>query len=131
MKVVIVEDSELVLGQLQRLLACISDVEVVGQAGDEDSAVSLILKYAPHAVLLDLHLASGSGIGVLQRIRAAGSPAQVIVLTNDASPAHHQICSHYDVAGFYDKTMEIQVCMQHMYDWADHPAALSRPQGGA
>ena len=43
-------------------------VDVVGEAGDVDSAVDLISRQVPDVVLLDVHLPGGGGTEVLRRV---------------------------------------------------------------
>lgn len=43
-------------------------LDVVGEAGDVDSAVSVISETKPDVVLLDIHLPGGGGVEVLRRV---------------------------------------------------------------
>lgn len=104
MNIVIVEDSELVRTQLIKLLAQQPRFRVVGHADGEDSAVELILSLTPDVVLLDLGLAPGSGIRVLERIRAAACGTRVLILTNHNEKRLEQACLSLGADGLYDKS---------------------------
>jgi two-component system sensor histidine kinase/response regulator len=117
MKLVIVEDSELIQTQLLRMVASREGIEVAGVAVDEETAVSLISSTEPDAVLLDLALAPGSGIRVLERIRKAGCTARVLVVTNNAGDVLRQACSALGISGFYDKSSDVQACMEQLFGW--------------
>jgi two-component system LytT family response regulator len=65
---VIVEDSELARLELQHQLGAHPQVALLGQAGDVDSAVSMINAVAPDLLFLDIDLPGGSGFDVLARI---------------------------------------------------------------
>lgn len=117
MNLVIVEDNELVRYQLMRLIARRAEIHVAGVAANEEDAVSVILAAQPDAVLLDLSLASGSGVNVLRRIRAAGSPARVLVLTNHSVDIMRRTCESLGIDGFYDKSHDAQACLEHLYSW--------------
>ena len=117
MNLVIVEDNELVRRQLLRMIAPQSGIRVVGIATSEEEAVSAILVARPDAVLLDLSLATGTGVRVLRRIRAAGCTARVLVLTNHTIDLMRQTCESLGIDGFYDKSREAQACLQHLYSW--------------
>ena len=114
MNLVIVEDSEIVCAQLQRLIASLPGVHVIGTAKTETAAIERIRLWDPDAVLLDLSLAEGNGLKVLGAIRAAGSRARVLVLTNHADEALRQTCESFGIAGFYDKSEEMPACLDHL-----------------
>ena len=117
MKLVIVEDSDLIRNQLIRLITLQSGIRIVGTASEEVRAVELILGQNPDAVLLDLALSPGSGVRVLQRIRAAGCGSRVLVLTNNAGDALRQACEAEGISGFYDKSQEAQQCLDRLFSW--------------
>ncbi|WP_129841892.1 response regulator transcription factor [Streptomyces sp. RFCAC02] len=60
-------------------------VEVVGEAGDVDQAVTVIKAARPDVVLLDVHLPGGGGVEVLRRsaelISAAERPVRFLALS--------------------------------------------------
>ena len=114
MNLVIVEDSEIVCAQLQRLIASLPGVHVMGTANSETTAVDRIRLWDPDVILLDLSLAEGNGLKVLAAIRAAGSRARVLVLTNHADEALRHTCESYGIAGFYDKIAEMYACLDHL-----------------
>jgi diguanylate cyclase len=117
MKIVIIEDSELICAQLLRVFASEPRIEVVAVASEEETAVQVILDTRPDAVLLDLSLAPGSGLNVLKRIRAANCGARVLVLTNNVDSVLRTACLVMGAAGFFDKTQELDQCLAQLVDW--------------
>lgn len=114
MNLVIVEDSPHVCAQIQRLIATLPGVHIMGTATTESAAVEQIRLWDPDAVLLDLSLAEGNGLKVLAAMRAAGSRARVLVLTNHADEALRHTCESFGIAGFYDKSAEMYACLNHL-----------------
>jgi DNA-binding NarL/FixJ family response regulator len=96
---VIVEDSELIRTQLLRMASLRDGINLVGMAIDEEAAVSLITESNPDAVLLDLALAPGNGIRVLERIRKAGSTARVLIVSNNTAEVLRQACEARGTSG--------------------------------
>ncbi len=55
-RIVIAEDQRLLLGALASLLDLEDDLEVVGQAGDGQEALSMVLSMKPDVCLLDIEM---------------------------------------------------------------------------
>ncbi|MBI5108909.1 MAG: response regulator [Rhodocyclales bacterium] len=117
MKLIVVDDSNLIQNQLLRLIAAQPAIEVIGTASSEEEAVALILARQPDALILDLGLSPGSGLHVLQRIRAAGCNTRVLVLTNNTGEAVRAACEAHGVEGFYDKYKEVRPCLDQLFSW--------------
>lgn len=66
---VIVEDESHSLERLKDLLKEFPQIQVVGQAGDGETAISLIQQLQPALVFLDIHLPEASGFEVLARLQ--------------------------------------------------------------
>ncbi|MEW6514025.1 MAG: response regulator transcription factor [Pseudomonadota bacterium] len=118
MNIVIVEDCELINTQLLRMIAAQPLIHVMGCATNAETAVALILTKHPDVVLLDLSLAPGNGIEVIKRIRAAGSTARLLVLTNYTSDVLRKTCIELGAAGFYDKSHEVPACLNQLFAWS-------------
>jgi two-component system, NarL family, nitrate/nitrite response regulator NarL len=80
--VLVVDGSEVVRQRLCELLAEEDGLHVVGEAGRAADAWEIFEQHRPEVVLLDLHLAEGSGLELLSRIKRAAPGCLVIVLTH-------------------------------------------------
>ena len=65
-RVVLVDDHTLVRSGVRAELG--SDVEVVGEAGDVDTAVRVVVAAKPDVVLLDVHMPGGGGVEVIRAV---------------------------------------------------------------
>lgn len=77
----IIDDHTLVRQGLRRLLEHMPRIAVVFDAGDGEAGLELIHRHAPDVILLDIQMPRMSGLHVLERLRDAGIPTRVIVLT--------------------------------------------------
>ena len=83
-RVLIVDDHEMVREGLCLLLGEAEEIVVVGQAGTAQQALAQAQALQPDVILLDMVLPDGDGVEVLRGLRAAHSPARVVILTSFA-----------------------------------------------
>ncbi|MEU3020627.1 MULTISPECIES: response regulator transcription factor [unclassified Nocardiopsis] len=78
-RVVIVDDHRLFRSGVRGELG--DAVNVIGEAGDVDSAVHVISETQPDLVLLDVHLPGGGGVEVLRRVLAKHPQIRFLALS--------------------------------------------------
>jgi DNA-binding NarL/FixJ family response regulator len=105
--VLLVEDSPILTQLLARMLGTEPDIEVVGHAERAASAIAAIRALLPDVVVLDLHLAEGSGYDVLQAAGPARARAQFLVLTNHTGAEHRAAALRAGATHFFDKGRDI------------------------
>lgn len=111
MNIFIVEDSAIVLKNLQSTLSDIPGVVVIGHAVDESDAIERINALRPDVVTLDIRLQSGSGLNVLINIKKHHAGIKAIVLTNCTEKAYVNRCKRAGADYFFDKTFQfMQFC---------------------
>jgi DNA-binding NarL/FixJ family response regulator len=82
--VLLVDDHPLVRSGLVTLIATTDDIEIVGEAGGGEQAVSLADELAPDVVLMDLSMPGMDGVEATRLILAAHPQIRVVVLTSFA-----------------------------------------------
>jgi len=80
-RVLVVEDHNVVRQGLVALLNVVDGIEVVGEAADGVEAIAQFRARQPEVTLIDLRLPRMSGVDVIQRIRTETPNARFIVLT--------------------------------------------------
>jgi NarL family two-component system response regulator LiaR len=81
-RIMIVDDHNIVRRGLTAFLKTVPDVEVVGQARDGQEAVDLCGQLQPDVILMDLVMPELSGAGATRIIRQQWPQVQVIALTS-------------------------------------------------
>lgn len=106
-RVVLVEDSPLLRERLAESLAVPGRIEIVAHADGETAALERLRATEWDALVLDLQLRQGTGIGLLrslQAIRPAG--VVVIVLTNYAIPRLREHSLALGADHFFEKARD-------------------------
>jgi two-component system response regulator DevR len=84
LRVLLVDDHEVVRKGLASLLKATDDIVVAGEAGTVRDAIEAADRTRPDVVVMDVRLADGSGIEATREIRARRPQTQVIMLTSFA-----------------------------------------------
>ena len=81
-RVAVIDDHAIVRNGLVQLISSDPALEVVGAAGDGESAVALCLDHHPDVVLMDLSMPGMDGVEATRRIVEQAPNIQVVVLTS-------------------------------------------------
>jgi DNA-binding NarL/FixJ family response regulator len=116
MKVVIVDDSELVRQRLAALISGLSGIELAGEARNAAQALELIRHCHPEAVVLDIRLKDGNGFDVLRQVKREPAAPVVIMLTSFPSNKARQTCQALGGDFFFDKATEFERAIEVLTD---------------
>lgn len=81
-RMVLVDDHQILRVSLARLLGAEDDIDVVATAGDGVEAIRLVTEQRPDVVLMDLSMPGMDGVEATRRIMAGADPPKVVVLTS-------------------------------------------------
>ena len=82
LRLLVVDDHEVVRQGLVALLDRRAGFEVVAQAGTVAEAIAEAARFEPDVVIMDVRLPDGSGIEACREIRAARPDTRVVMLTS-------------------------------------------------
>jgi DNA-binding NarL/FixJ family response regulator len=82
LRLLVVDDHEVVRQGLVALLDRRSGFEVVGQAGSVAESITMAARHEPDLVIMDVRLPDGTGIEACREIRAARPETRVVMLTS-------------------------------------------------
>jgi DNA-binding NarL/FixJ family response regulator len=87
-RVVVVDDEQLIRSGLRAILGVAPGIEVVGEASDGAAAVEVVRRTEPDVVLMDLRMPFVDGVTATQRLRDAEVPTAVVILTTFGTDEH-------------------------------------------
>jgi DNA-binding NarL/FixJ family response regulator len=108
MRVLIADDSELIVQRLMALLAHVGGVDIVDQVGTVEETKEAVRRLRPDAVILDMQMPGGSGIDVLESMKKDRLISTVIVLTNHPYAPYRKKCLQVGAKFFLDKSTEFE-----------------------
>ena len=108
LRVFLVEDSAHVRDLLLDFLHVPGEVEIVGYSDTEDESVTAIISQPVDAVIVDLKLREGGGMGVIEKLRTArlDPPPKIIVFTNHPFPEIRRRAMQLGADYFFDKSAD-------------------------
>lgn len=80
-KVILVDDQQLMREGIKMLLELEDDIELVAEAGDGREAVRLYEQHVPDLVLMDIEMPRMSGVEATKKIKELNAEARILILT--------------------------------------------------
>lgn len=107
LKILIVEDSLLIVKRLWSLLSDMEGVATLAHAKDGNEAILLAMQLNPDVIILDIKIPGKSGVEVLPELKSK-SYAKVIMLTNYSDAYYKDLCLKLGAEYFLDKSNEFE-----------------------
>ena len=103
-RVLLVDDEELVRSGLRTILDAQDDIEVVGEAADGAVVVPLVARLRPDVVVMDIRMPLVDGIQATRDLRRRlAEPPRVLVVTTFGEDENVYAALHAGAAGFLPK----------------------------
>jgi two-component system response regulator DevR len=105
-RLLIIDDHEMVREGLKAMLSAEPDFTIVGDAANADQAFALIERQRPDIILLDVRLPGASGIEVCRTVTERYPEIAVIILTTFTDESLVEQCIKAGARGFIVKDIE-------------------------
>ncbi len=123
-RLVLVDDSQVVRTGLRTLLGTESRVEIVGEAGSVSTAVETCTRLKPEVVLLDIRLPDGTGFDACRQILAKLPDTRVLVLTSVADETLVDEAIRAGAHGYLLKEIDSRGLLQAVFDVSEGKSIL-------
>ncbi len=123
-RLIIVDDSELVRLGLRTLLESAENIEVVGEAGTVATAISTTAELKPDLVLLDLRLPDGTGFDACREILKQLPATRILTLTSVSDEDHVDEAIRAGSHGYFLKEVHGDALIQAVREVAGGKSVL-------
>ena len=111
-RVLIIDDHELVRAGLRMLVESRPGLEVVGEAGAANEALAHARREQPDIILLDLDLGGHDGLDLLADLRLAAASARVLIVTGSRDSAVHARAVRLSAMGIVQKEKSAELLLK-------------------
>ena len=108
MRIVIIDDSDLLRKTVGRALKEIKNVEIVGEANNGLTALDVIKDMQPDLIILDIRMPGLNGISVLKKIKEQDIRCKICILTNYPQQQYKEKCLEEGADYFFDKNKDFK-----------------------
>ncbi|MBT3384899.1 MAG: response regulator [Prolixibacteraceae bacterium] len=108
MKVLLADDSQLILDRLQELLHVYKDAEIIGSLKNGSDALEAIRALEPDLVIIDINMPGLNGLQVLDIIKKEDHKTKFIVLTFYATDYYRKKAIKLGTDYFFSKSDDFE-----------------------
>jgi DNA-binding NarL/FixJ family response regulator len=101
--IVLADDHQIVREGIRRLIETRSDFEVIGEVGNGEDAVRMIIERKPDIALMDINMPRVSGIEATRRLERQGVDTRVLVLSMHEDRSYVEEVLRAGAAGYVVK----------------------------
>lgn len=105
-RILVVDDHTIIRDGLTSLLNAAPGLEVVGEAGDDTTALLQLKRLRPDVVLLDISLGDASGLEIMCRMKAYLPTVRILILTVHEDKEMLQEALHNGASGYLPKYVQ-------------------------
>ncbi|MBE0675769.1 MAG: response regulator transcription factor, partial [Bacteroidales bacterium] len=111
MRIVLIDDSDLLRKTVKRACEEIKNVEIVGEAKDGLTALEVIKDKQPDLIILDIRMPELNGISVLKKMKEEGTRCKICILTNYPHQQYKEKCRAEGADYFFDKNKDFKLML--------------------
>ena len=102
-KVLVVDDHDLVRMGISRMLADDPEIEVIGEADSGEAAIRMVKALSPDVVLLDVNMPNIGGVEATKRLRQFNEKVKILAVSSVSSQPYPSMLLKAGVNGYITK----------------------------
>lgn len=102
-KVLVVDDHDLVRMGISRMLADDPEIEVIGEADSGEAAIKMVKALSPDVVLLDVNMPNIGGVEATKRLRQFDEKVKILAVSSVSSQPYPSMLLKAGVNGYITK----------------------------
>jgi DNA-binding NarL/FixJ family response regulator len=126
-RVLLVDDDDLMRAGLRSVLSSDAAIEVVGEAGDGREVIARVRESKPDVVLMDVRMPDVDGISATREVLATGADVKVVILTTFEEDDYIFGALNAGASGFLLKRTSPEELIAALHTVAAGDALLSPP----
>jgi len=128
MKILLIDDSELIRQRLSKYLSTLPQVQQIFEAAGQAEGLALLAEHQPELLILDISLPEGSGIHILEQIHEKKISTRVLVFTNYPFPQIEKRCLELGAEYFFSKSTDYERVKEVIAEMLDQSKSQLTPQ---
>ena len=124
-KVLVVDDHDLLREGVSACLAAFEDLEVVGEAGSGEAAISAVAELHPDVVVIDLVMPGIGGVEAIRRLREANPPLGIVALSSFSTGEQVRAAIDAGATGYLIKSVDGESLARAVRSAAEGTATFS------
>ncbi len=108
MKILLAEDSDLMLNRLQEMLSNYPQLEIVSSLKNGNTILKTIRQFKPDLAIIDLHMPGLNGLDVLKALRNENVNITIIIFTFFATENYRLACILAGADYFFSKVYDFE-----------------------
>lgn len=117
-KVFICDDHDILRKGLRSLLETATDIDVIGEAADGETAIQMVSELKPDVVLMDLLMPGMGGVEAIRQVRVLSPASRIFVLSSSHEDELVVSSIRAGATGYLVKTSSPDVLIQGIRDLA-------------
>jgi DNA-binding NarL/FixJ family response regulator len=106
-RILVVDDHDVVRKGMCTILEEEKDFEVVGQADNGNKAITLTRQFKPDIILLDIFLGAANGLDLAQQLQRASAEARIVIFTGVMEEDYLLRAMRIGVHGYLQKSLPL------------------------